>query len=237
MTDTLTGNAAVDWAAFDPATYVRQFDPPREEDLEVARRMRAHFADASGHGVDVGTGANLYPAMAMLDAENVTGVELIEHSPANADWLASTLDEPLDDMWRPYATCWRCAKRRMYEDAWLSESSIFDAVDFPRAFYNLGTMCCVAESITDQPAEFTAACERFLGTLKPGSPYACTFTHMSSGYMVGNAHFPAVPVAVGDVYEVLAPLSQPALTVDRITIDPPLRPGWTGLIYAEGTVR
>lgn len=236
MTDTATtGNAAVDWAAFDPATYVRQFTPPHAEDLEVVDRMQEHFASASGHGVDVGPGPNLYPALAMLDAENVTGIELIEHSKTNADWLEAILEKPLDDMWRPYARCWRCAKRRMYADAWIGNASILG--DFPERWYDLGTMCCVAESITDQPAEFRAACARFLGALKPGSPYACTFTHMSSGYMVGNAHFPAVPVAVGDVYEVLEPLSQPALTVDRITIDPPLRPGWTGLIYAEGTVR
>lgn len=235
MADTITGNAAVNWSTFDPATYAKQFTPPRAEDLAVADRMHEHFASASGHGVDVGPGPNLYPALAMLAAENVTGVELIEHSTANADWLSDTLEKPLDDMWRPYAQCWRCAKRRMYADAWIGNASILG--DFPERWYDLGTMCCVAESITDQPAEFRAACARFLGALKPGSPYVATFSHMSTRYMVGDVEFPAVPIAGGDVYEVLAPLSQPGITVEHIRIDPPLYPGWTGLIYAEGTVR
>ena len=234
MPDTITGNAAVDWTTFDPAAYVRQYTPPREEDLEVARRMRAHFTDADGHGIDVGTGANLYPALAMLAAENVTGIELIDHSKSNTDWLEATLDKPLDEMWRPYAACWHCAKRRMYADTWIGEASLLG--DFPTVWYDLGTMACVAESITADPAEFEQACERFLGALRPGSPYVATFTRMSSGYRVGDAEFPAVPVDADDVWAVLEPLSA-GLQVSHIRIDPPLYPGWTGLIYAEGTVR
>ena len=67
-------NADAPWSKFDPATYVDlNYRTPLEVDLLIVRLMRDHFSGcfaggvpAAVRGVDVGAGANLYPALSML---------------------------------------------------------------------------------------------------------------------------------------------------------------------------
>ena len=51
-------------------------------------------------------------------------------------------------------------------------------------------MFFVAESITEDPAEFHAALARFVGALKPGAPFAAAFMAGSDGYPVAGTRFP-----------------------------------------------
>lgn len=230
MTQTATGNAA--WDRWNPAAYAEQYTAaPRAEDLIVAAMMRKHFAGAAGHGVDVGTGSNLYPALAML--EHCRTVSLTDYSAANYEWLCDAV-RSLSEKWRPFAEegAWY-ARERMRRQADVVQVSIFD---LPRGRHDLGTMCHVAESITDDRAEFGRAVRCFVGCLRPGAPYVATFSHMSHGYEVDGVSYPAVPVRVGDVYGVLAPLSG-RLDVELVREGPPLRDGWSGIVVARGWAR
>ena len=67
-------NADAPWSQFDPEVYVDlNYRTPLEVDLLIVGLMRDYFSrcyeqgvPASVRGVDVGAGANLYPALSML---------------------------------------------------------------------------------------------------------------------------------------------------------------------------
>ena len=87
--------------------------------------------------------------------------------------------------------------------AGVEQRSVFD---LPAAQWDLGTMFFVAESITEDPAEFRDAVARFVGALKPGAPFAATFMAGSDGYPVAGTRFPALPITAADVSEHLTAL-------------------------------
>ena len=67
-------NADYPWDEFDPEDYfAHNYASLRDDDREILEIVRSYFADQLGdlpmhslRGIDVGTGANLYPALAML---------------------------------------------------------------------------------------------------------------------------------------------------------------------------
>jgi hypothetical protein len=85
-------NDQVDWDSFRAADYYRHnYRHIRSDDRQIVEITRDFFA---GHrlpdgacGVDVGSGPNLYPAMAMLPF--CAGVDLWDASAANIDWPAA----------------------------------------------------------------------------------------------------------------------------------------------------
>jgi hypothetical protein len=68
--------------------------------------VRDHFIAANvtgGRGIDVGSGTNLYPAMAMLPF--CRELELRDFAPPNVEWLRSQLhryDDHWDEFWAVY---------------------------------------------------------------------------------------------------------------------------------------
>lgn len=237
------GNRGYDWDHFDPLWYVeRNYADLRDDDLRIVQIVRDYFGRVLDpdrpvtRGIDVGSGPNLYPALTMLPF--CSEVTLLERGALNVDWLRSQV--------LSYSRIWdRYWDRLAFQDAYgriedprreLRTKAIVsrdDLFKLSRRRWDVGTMFFVAESISDQEREFKAAIERFIGSLRPGAPFAAAFMRDSAGYYVDRLRFPAVAVSEVDVKDALAP------HVDDLDIRPirseiPLRDGYHGMIVALG---
>jgi SAM-dependent methyltransferase len=235
-------NAEYPWDQFDASNYLqRNYIVMRDDDAEILELTQSWFATAltgaEADGLDVGCGPNLYPSLAMLPVCRT--ITVMDYSAGNVAWLQSHHGY-CDEIWRPY---WELvspsASRGEFDEArsWMAErgrvvhGSVFD---LPTAQWDLGTMFFVAESITDDAAEFDRAVECFLRALRPGAPFAAAFMEESQGYDVSGIHFPAVPVGA-DAIEAALVHRTSELKVHRIEIRPePLHPGYTGMLLALG---
>ena len=102
-------NADAPWAKFDPEAYVdANYRSPLEVDLLIVRLMRDYFgksftdgAPRTARGVDVGAGANLYPALSMLPwCEKVL---LLEYAQPNVEYLEKQASPAgFDTVWDPF---------------------------------------------------------------------------------------------------------------------------------------
>ncbi|MGC5334951.1 SCO2525 family SAM-dependent methyltransferase [Micromonospora sp. DT62] len=236
----LRRNSEIDWDTFDPWSYLRSnYVTLRTDDREILRHLRDFFvaADLSdAHCLDAGSGANLYPALAMLPfAENL---DLCEWSAANVGWLRSQLDG-YDASWDPF---WRvCAeqpaysavadpRRRLAQVGRVRRMSVFD---LPARSWDAGTMFFVACSISSDSAEFEHAVGRFLGALRPGSPFAAAFMLGSQGYSVGGHHFPAVTLRPDNVAATVGAGAYD-LALHEVRAEPPLREEDLSMLLVTG---
>jgi NNMT/PNMT/TEMT family protein len=242
--DTL-GNQDFAWDAFDSAEYFqRNYESLRDDDAQIIN-MVADFFHATGpeqwrqRALDVGSGANLYPALTMLPfASEVT---LCERSHRNRVWLEQELAQPHSswkDFWRQIG-----AHRPQYDriaepldllkhNATVLKGNIFTLK--PNQF-DIGTMFFVAESITTRMAEFERATQAFVRSLVPKAPFAAAFMRRSTGYSVGPNQFGACSVTEQDVERCLA---TEALIKDiQIVESHDLRDGYSGMIVATGRKR
>jgi hypothetical protein len=246
-------NADAPWNAFSSHDYWRRsYSKVQAEDQEIIRRVSHFFINAfagrprAQWGIDVGSGTNLYPALLMLPwTEQIL---LTDFAKSNVEWLHDQLAEDAREWaWRPF---WRemreaqgyaevdgprqllrkaCANEPGY--AGVERLSVFD---LPKARWDLGTMFFVAESITEDPAEFRAAVAAFIGALKPGAPFAAAFMAGSEGYPVADTHFPALPINPDDVRRHLTELGAGEPGVDLLNTNHRVRHGYEGMIVATG---
>lgn len=241
-------NAEFPWDEFNTSSYFEHnYRRIRGDDAEILELTQSWFASvlpdsaaARGravHGVDVGCGPNLYPSLAMLPLCHT--VTLLDYSAATMAWLAEHLGH-CEELWRPY---WELispgGSRGRFDQArgWLAErgrlshGSLFD---LPRDSWDVGTLFFVAESMTEDFAEFDAALAQFLSALRPGAPFAAAFMEHSVGYTVGGISYPSVSVGAEEIDACLSPRTS-ELKIHRIRTRPaPLRPGYAGMILALG---
>jgi hypothetical protein len=236
-------NADCPWDLFDSDSYLKHnYGTLHDPDRAIIARLAEFFAAAASarrrwHGIDVGSGTNLYPALAMLPL--VETITLWEHSQANVRWLEHGL-RPYGQLWDPF---WEAlsASADVYQRfrrprallpvrAKAEKASVFD---LPEAKWDIGTMFFVAESITGVRAEFESATERFIRSLKPGAPFAAAFMRNSRGYTVGAHRFPAVTVTEDDIGELLRRMAAD-LTIHLIDSTERLREGYEGMVLATG---
>jgi hypothetical protein len=236
-------NADVRWDQLDPCRYHDEnYGKLREDDRQILRLMSHHFRSRSDpaprkvYGVDVGTGSNLYPALAMLPfCDRIT---LIDHSPASVRWLSHETEAAHDD-WDPF---WRQLESDpLYAgvDPWpelrhkttVVEGDVLRPLD---GSWDIGTMMFVAESITGDMSEFRLAIKNFLGSLKPGAPFAMAFMAGSEGYTVADKWFPSVPVGSRDVTDAIGDVAKFEPIEIPIPDEGPLRDGYEGMILALG---
>ena len=98
-------------------------------------------------------------------------------------------------------------------------------------------MLFVAESISPALSEFHAALGSFIGSLRPGAPFAAAFMENSLGYDVGAHRFPAVAITKDEVESCLLGKAE-YLEIHRLgKTRNPLRDGYDGMILATGRVR
>ncbi|MEU8261987.1 SCO2525 family SAM-dependent methyltransferase [Micromonospora sp. NPDC048999] len=236
-------NSEIEWDRFDPQAYVRHnYSALRPDDREILCHIRDFFADArlsDSRCVDVGSGSNLYPVLPFLPFAR--SVELCEWSASNVRWLRSQIDG-YDEVWDPY---WQvCAEHPSYATlldprgrlAQIGRVRKVSVFDLPGHAWDAGTMFFVACSISAERAEFDRAIGRFLGALRPGSPFAAAFMLGSRGYRVGPRWFPAVELRSADVE---ASMAAGACDVDfhEVRPKPPLRDGSLSMLLATGRTR
>lgn len=236
-------NAQCDWNQFDPDLYWKSnYDTLRPDDHDIIRRLATFFSSVAParsnnlHGIDVGAGTNLYPALSMIPL--VRSLTLREYSQANVAWLEREI-RPYRQSWDPFWEALFDADRLyrrvqrprqiLQEKAKVEKASVFD---LEQNTWDIGTMFFVAESITGIREEFERATLSFVRSLKPGSPFAAAFIKGSKGYSVGELEFPAVAIAEEDVRRLLR-------GVANVTVKPiestGLRDGYEGMILATGT--
>jgi hypothetical protein len=251
-------NADYPWDDFDSADYFRHnYSALRHDDQQILEAMRDFFPKADPNtggtgklvdgrvaderplrGLDLGSGTNLYPSLAMLPF--CADLTLWEYSARNTAWLQRQIRsyaESWDTFWKvlaqasPYDGV--ADPRAMFSGrAHVHRGSVFD---LPSAEWDMGTMFFVAESLTSSPAEFEAATHRFVAALRPGAPFAAAFMENSTGYTVGAQDFPAVAVTRETVGGCLEKVGRD-LDVQRIDSgNAPLRDGYSGMILVLGT--
>lgn len=253
-------NRDVAWDDFNPqAYYLHNYKYLRDDDRfilnAVAPFLARHFlpsAPADGEvtavrrrGIDVGSGANLYPGMLMLPwCQTVT---LSDHSSANCQWLRNALAAPeraWENFWveiAQYPGYDRLtpseALAKLKERATVEQSSVFE---LPEQHFDVGTMFFVAESMTSHEAEFEDATRCFLGSLVDGAPFAAAFMDSSLGYEVGAHEYPAVgAVNLPLIEETLNGLGCTSRSAVKVPIPAhdPLRNGYQGMIVTVGVTR
>jgi NNMT/PNMT/TEMT family len=246
-------NADVRWEDFPPQDYwgrnYKKMLPPDKVIIRlVGSFFRETFRDHARvqRAIDVGSGANLYPALLMLPwAEQIL---LTDYSESNVRWLrGQVMDDDVAWTWQPF---WRELQalegyNRVSEprkqlrlactgkggQSAVEEYSVFD---LPRAQWQLGTMFFVAESITRDPEEFAKALERFVGALEPHSPFAAAFMSGSQGFPLGNVTYPALPVAADDIREHFTRLCVSELSIKELQTSQLVREGYEGMVVASG---
>jgi hypothetical protein len=236
------GNADVDWDEFDSADYFEHnYHRLLPEDAEIIKIVADFFQDVAPIGcrtraIDVGPGANLYPAMTMLPF--TSEIVLYERAHPNREWLHEQLQQPAaswERFWnsvrgtRPDYCCVEDPMEALGRTAKVVEGNLFDLEPDQ---YDIGTMFFVAESITTRTDEFRKAIRLFLHSLVKGSPFAMTFMRKSSGYEVGSRWFPACWVTEQDVRRCLSEIAQ--VRDVRVIDSHHLRKGYSGMIVAYG---
>lgn len=237
-------NSDFPWDDFDSSWYYdHNYKVLRDDDRQIVEVVRDFFAtlDPSSHrhGIDVGSGTNIYPALTMLPlCDKIT---LCEYSTSNVSWLQREI--------RSYSSSWDgfwelLAKEPLYESvdsprkmlaakARVEPGSIFD---LPESSWDIGTMFFTAESISPALAEFKTALGSFIRSLRPGAPFSAAFMENSLGYSVEARQFPAVAITANDVENGLVGDTKD-LKIYRIGLtNNPLRTGYGGMILATGRV-
>jgi len=240
--DRLLANGDVEWDAFDSDAYfAKNYGYLRDDDAQIIEIVADFFHSAApvrwrAQAIDVGTGANLYPAMTMLPF--ASSINLVERADSNRRWLAYELAKP-HGSWSQFWS--RVSTRRLeYErikrpfdllrrSAKVHKGSIFG---LQANQFDLGTMFFVAESITTRREEFQRASRSFVRSLLPRAPFAAAFMRNSTGYSVGGRDFPACAVTEEDVEKCLA--EDADIKHIQIVESRDLRDGYSGMIVATG---
>ncbi|MGW4344580.1 SCO2525 family SAM-dependent methyltransferase [Streptomyces sp. NPDC004690] len=237
-------NADAPWSKFDPEVYVdNNYRTPLEADLQIVRLLRDHFgrcladvAPRSLRGVDVGAGANLYPALSMLPW--CAKVLLLEYAEPNVEYLEKqTSPAGFDLAWDAFWDVLREGpayrdvepRGRVSEIVRVERLNLFD-LDGQRR-WDIGTMFFVADSMSECPEEFARGVSCFMNALEQGAPFAVAFMKESVGYDVGEHRYPAYRVNKAVATESLAPFSAELEIHD---LDHVVRPGHEGMLLALG---
>lgn len=247
MTAVGAGNSDAPWDRFDSFEYFRHnYGHLRDDDAAIIEKVADFFLHCFDRGtppkrlasaIDVGSGTNLYPALAMLPFSS--SVTLFERSFPNRQWLMDELRRPSaswrDEFWPTIAE-----NRATYNGIKDPLALLADRAEVVRGNvfelrpgrYGLGTMFFVAESITTRDDEFRRATQHFVDSLLPGAPFAAAFMCRSRGYLVGSTYFPACSINLDDVRACLASVAR---TRDIETVGShDLRDGYQGMIVATG---
>ena len=249
-------NAEVDWDACVPEAYWEiNYRTLRNDDQSILQAVGGFFSRHFQNlprvhllrALDVGSGANLYPALAMLPWSAM--ITLTDPSAPNVAWLrtaaagVSAMDERDRWVWAPFWA--ECARYPAYQQVRDPRAELANrhevrqqgVLQLAPEQWDLGTMFFVAESSTSDEGEFRAATAAFLAALVPGAPFAAAFMDSSVGYVVADQSYPAVrTVNVPMVRELLSQFSPDAVVfrVD-VPVHDPARDGYEGMIVAVGT--
>jgi hypothetical protein len=235
-------NADFFWDSFDSVAYFEHnYSSLRPDDEKIIDIVSGFFQANEQrrlrpNAIDVGAGANLYPALMMLPF--VAELTLCEPAFSNRQWLEAEILKPHPSWWQfwSHMNVGRAAYRPIKNPfdllggrARVDKGNIFT---LRPGQYDIGTMFFVAESITKRESEFVRATRSFVNSLKPKAPFAAAFMRNSSGYRVGGSSFPACSVDEDDVRAALAPVAG-GVTIHTVE-SKNLREGYCGMMVATG---
>lgn len=238
------GNAAFKWDRFGSDSYSdHNYGTRRADDTKLLRLTVAWFRRMSIshgtqlHGVDVGAGPNLYPALAMLPfCEAIT---LVEYSKSNVRWLRKQVKD-LSSQWEPFWEIvspegslgdFASAREKLARVATVRRGSIFD---LPTDAWEIGTMFFCAESLTEKREECDEATRRFVNALQPGAPFCAAYMRNSKGYDVAGRRYPATQVIEADIDFALRSIPD-YMRTHVVDIDPePVHAGYDGYLLTVG---
>ncbi|MFE2421152.1 SCO2525 family SAM-dependent methyltransferase [Streptomyces hokutonensis] len=240
-------NADVPWDEFNPVDYIsHNYRSVLPADAKIIAIVRDHFSDHFRRfpgrrirGIDVGAGANLYPALAMLPwCDEIT---LLDRSSRNVEYLlgqSDGYDANWDAFWRElcqndgYAAYPHDPRERFKQVVRVEEGDLFHLAG-QEGRWTLGTMFFVAESITASKTEFEQAIKCFFHYLEPGAPFAAAFMEKSEGYEVGGLDFPACKVRRRQIRRTLRGHAK-GLRTFSVGKHDKVRDGYKSMIVARG---
>lgn len=240
-------NKDYDWDHFGAQKYFEHnYEKMRDDDAEMLGLVRDWFVKTAPDGraragVDVGSGANLYPALSLLrHCEKIT---LCDYSKDNVAWLRKMVRR-VPDSWRQFwdvvardygEPSFEAARDLMRQRCKVRRRSIFK---LRKGRWDIGTMFFVAESLSEDHGEFERALACFFDALKPGAPFAAAFMERSAGYEVDDTPYPAVWIDADQLEASIKTLGVEVCEVQRVEINPsPVRPGYTGYLVALGKIK
>lgn len=240
-------NGDIAWDAFSPYDYYsRNYGVLLPEDRQImsiaGRFLAEHFRNGqlARRAIDVGAGANLYPALLMLPwAEEITLADL---ALSNVKWLSANVYEPpVPWPWQKFwdEISWLSGYRDLVEPekvlatrTVVERRSIFD---LQQTTWDLGSMFFVADGMTEDADEFAAGVESFVRALRPGSPFVAAFMKNSQGYTVDGREYPAVSIDGDSLQELFDALHTKRFDIratDRTA--EVIRPGYEGMLVVTG---
>lgn len=224
-----TFNDDVDWDSWPVEDYLAEnYRTLHPSDAAVIAHHSAFYrsfaAGSVARSLEFGAGPNLYPLM--LAGAASRRIDAVEASAAGVAYLARQLDGVPDASWQPfYALCRRLnpALPATLPQALAPARVVHgDLRDLAPGSYEVASMNFVAEGVTEDFAEFTEFCHRFVQSVVPGGQLVAAFMENMPTYRIGPAsRWPGCPVNPAIVTEVFAPLTA-RLTVSRIDADPTL---------------
>lgn len=235
-------NIEAAWEQFDPELYLKKnYFHLRQDDAVIVDAF-VRFIENLPVGIiaaDIGAGPNIWPSLVL--ATRAKYISLIEMAPANIDWIVRQLDktEPPEIWWPFIKRAGVCANVSDYPVLWqrlknileIRKGSIFD---LPKARWDLTTMYFVAESITDDQAEFESAMKSYFESVRQDGWYFAAFMEKSRGYRVGDIEYPSYPITT-NIVKTIADHYCFSASVSRIPIMmDPIRTGYTGMIILQG---
>jgi hypothetical protein len=252
----LRRNLEVDWEEFDSHDYWKHnYETLRNDDQSIIQAVAGffsrHFRNAPRgdllRGLDVGSGANLYPALGLLPWSGK--ITLTDPSSANIAWLRRAAagigveNEQGEWVWQPFWA--EFARFSGYQQlanprqllAARHEVRRARVDELDEAGWDIGTMFFVAESTTSYQEEFRTATAAFLRALVPGAPFAAAFMDGSVGYSIGGRSFPAVRSVNADLIGTVLSAGSDDVTVLAVDVPAqnPLQDGYEGMVVAFGT--
>ncbi|MFE6855027.1 class I SAM-dependent methyltransferase [Streptomyces sp. NPDC057674] len=231
-------NQDADWDAWPVADYLaenyRRLHPC---DTEVIHHHAAVYRDCApgslARTLELGAGPNLYPLM--LAGAASRRIDALEPSAANLRYLRHQLDEGPDASWQPFYTLCRSLDPALPESGAealrpvrVMPGGIDDLVP---GTYDLASMNFVAESVTEDSAEFTLFCDAFVRAVRPGGRLLAAFMERMPSYRIGTGPvWPAFPVDEAALRSVFGPRTT-GLRIARVAKDPTLPEyGDTGIL-------
>jgi hypothetical protein len=240
-----THNDDVDWDRWPVADYLaenyREVHPADAAVITHHSALYRRLAPGSlRRSVEFGAGPNLYPLILASAASR--RIDAVDAGAGNIAYLEQQILVEPDASWLPFhALCRRLnpAVPPTLAGALARVQIVHgDVRDLPSGEYDLASMHFVAESTTEDYAEFSGLCRAFVRCVVPGGYLLAAFMENMPTYRIGPAsRWPGCPVNPQLVTEVFTPLTQ-ELSVTHIDTDPTLPDyGDTGMVLLEGRRR
>ena len=197
--DVSAGVSVDAWDHLDPEAYVaRNYAEISVPDRTILSALTALHRRArhGGSMIEIGAGPNLYPLIAAGVHRNP--ILVTDVSTRNLQYLQHHMEiqqlDPLWDRWLAELRKIDSTYERLGPNLNLlrqrcsfEKVSIFDIAD---DCYDFASMHFVAESLSDDPQVFEAACSKLIACLVPGGCFAASFMLGSQGAPVGDVVLP-----------------------------------------------